>query len=105
MGCYGVNTARLFAASEPVRASATAHRGDTGVDLSSTAQLEFPEGVLATIDCSFEQPFRCSYELVGSRGVIDVPDGYLPPAAGKPVAHLRTIGSGSDSNSGRLSQF
>jgi D-xylose 1-dehydrogenase (NADP+, D-xylono-1,5-lactone-forming) len=100
VGCYGVSTARLFAASEPVRASAMAHKGETGVDLSLTAQLEFPEGVLATIDCSFEQPFRCSYELVGSRGVIDVPDAYLPPAAGKPVALLRTIASGSDSSSG-----
>ena len=75
-----------------------AHRGDTGVDLSLTAQLEFPGGVLATIDCSFEQPFRCSYELVGSRGVIEVPDAYLPPAEGKPIARLRTIGSGSDSS-------
>ncbi len=42
VGCYGVNMARLFAASEPVRASAMAHQGDTGVDLSLTAQLEFP---------------------------------------------------------------
>jgi D-xylose 1-dehydrogenase (NADP+, D-xylono-1,5-lactone-forming) len=99
VGCYGVNTARLFAAGEPVRASAMAHQGDTGVDLSLTAQLEFPGGVMATIDCSFEQPFRCSYELVGSRGVIDVPDAYLPPSAGKPIAWLRTIGSGSDSSS------
>ena len=77
-----------------------AHRGDTGVDLSLTAQLEFPGGVLATIDCSFEQPFRCSYELVGSRGVIEVPDAYLPPAEGKPAAVLRTIGSGSDLSDG-----
>ncbi len=52
------------------------------------------------IDCSFEQPFRCSYELVGSRGVIHVPDAYLPPAGGIPVAHSRTIGSASDSSSG-----
>jgi D-xylose 1-dehydrogenase (NADP+, D-xylono-1,5-lactone-forming) len=99
VGCYGVNTARLFAASEPVRTSAIAHQGNAGVDLSLTAQLEFPGGVLATIDCSFEQPFRCSYELVGSRGVIDVPDAYLPPSASKPIARLRTIGSGSDSSS------
>ena len=100
VGCYGVNTARLFAASEPVRACAIPHQGETGVDLSLTAQLEFPGGVLATIDCSFEQPFRCTYELVGSRGFIDVPDAYLPPAASKPMARLRTIGSGSDSSSG-----
>jgi D-xylose 1-dehydrogenase (NADP+, D-xylono-1,5-lactone-forming) len=97
VGCYGVSTARLFVGSEPVRAQSIAHLGPTGVDLSLTAQLEFPGGVLAAIDCSFEQPFRCWYELVGSRGVIDVPDAYLPPGTGKPTALLRTIGSSSDS--------
>ncbi len=98
VGCYGVNTARLFAASEPTRATAIGHFGASGVDLSLTAQLEFPAGVLASIDCSFEQPYRCSYELVGSDGLIEVPDAYLPPAAAKAVARLRTIHSGSDSS-------
>ena len=93
VGCYGVSTARLFAGEEPRKSRAFAHFGDTGVDLSLSALLEFPGGVLATIDCSFEQPFRCVYELVGTRGVIEVPDAYLPPANGKPTALLRTIGS------------
>src|SRR6185312_130425 len=53
--------------------------------------------VLATVDCSFEQPYRCSCELVGTRGVIEVPDAFLPPAGGRPTARLRTIGSACDS--------
>jgi predicted dehydrogenase len=93
VGCYGVSTARLFAAAEPEKLQAFAHFGDTGVDLSLSALLEFPGGPVATIDCSFEQPFRCDYELVGTRGVIEVPDAYLPPAKAKPTAVLRTIGS------------
>jgi len=96
VGCYGVSTARLFAAAEPRKLRAFAHFGDTGVDLSLSALLEFPGGSVATIDCSFEQPFRCVYELVGTRGVIEVPDAYLPPAKGKPTALLRTIGSVSN---------
>ena len=52
------------------------------------------------IDCSFEQPFRSVYELVGSRGVIEVPDAYLPPAMSRALARLRMIGSGSDADSG-----
>jgi D-xylose 1-dehydrogenase (NADP+, D-xylono-1,5-lactone-forming) len=97
VGCYGVSAARSFAGTEPVRANALAHFGASGVDLSLTAQLEFPGGVLAAIDCSFEQPYRCAVELVGTRGVINVPDAYLPPAAAKPTAHLRTTGSPADS--------
>jgi predicted dehydrogenase len=98
VGCYGVNTARFFAGSEPTLCRAIAHFGDTGVDLTLTALLEFAGGILATIDCSFEQPFRCGYELVGTRGVVDVPDAYLPPSSGKPAARLRTIASASDAD-------
>ena len=43
---------------------------------------------------------RCVFELVGTRGVIDVPDAYLQPTKHKPIARLRTIGSTSDSDAG-----
>ena len=89
VGCYGVNTARLYAGEEPIKIQSLARFGDTGVDLTLTAQLLFPGGVVAQIDCSFEQPFRCSYELVGTKSVIDVPDAYLPPE--RPRARLHGI--------------
>lgn len=98
MGCYGVSTARLFAGTEPVMSRAIAQFSSTGVNMSLNAVLEFPGGVLAAIDCSFEQPFQCRYELVGTRGIIEVPDAYLPPVHGKPTARLRTIGTGSDAD-------
>jgi predicted dehydrogenase len=87
IGCYGVSTARLFAGAEPETAQAVARFGATGVDLSLTAVLRFPGGVLGQLDCSFEQPFRCVYELIGTRGILEVPDAYLPPA--RPTAHLK----------------
>lgn len=86
IGCYGLNTARLFAGSEPLAAQAFARLGPTGVDLGLTATLRFPDDILAILDCSFEQPFRCAYELVGTTGSIEVPLAYLPPS--KPVARL-----------------
>ena len=87
VGCYGISTARLFAGSEPTAIRARAHFGQSGVDLSLAATLSFPNDILAQVDCSFEQPFRCTYELVGTLGTIDVPDAYLPPA--NPTATLR----------------
>ena len=95
VGCYGVSTARLFAGCEPSHVQATAHFGPTGVDLTLTAQLAFPGDILAAIDCSFEQPFRCSYELVGTQGFITVPDAYLPSKGG-PKARLRINNSAPD---------
>jgi D-xylose 1-dehydrogenase (NADP+, D-xylono-1,5-lactone-forming) len=99
VGCYGVNTARFFAGEEPRRFRASARFGPTGVDLSLAATLEFPGGVLATIDCSFEQPFRCHYELSGTRGMIDVPFAYLPGAGTKPAAALIKIDSDKNADS------
>ena len=86
VGCYGVSAARLFAVAEPETIRSLARFGPTGVDLSLTAELRFPGGVLGLIDCSFEQPLRCSCELVGTRGAIEVPDAFLPPA--QPVARI-----------------
>jgi predicted dehydrogenase len=97
VGCYGVSTARLFAGAEPIQTQAMAHFGPTGVDLTLTAQLEFPKGIIGVIDCSFEQPFRCVYEIVGTRGVIEVPDAYLPPTETKPTARWQSIGAAPDS--------
>ncbi len=94
VGCYGLSTARLFAGAEPIAHQAVARFGSTGVDLSMTAVLKFPNGVLAEFDCSFEQPYRCSYILIGSKGAIEVPDAYLPPA--RPTARLRTGESAQD---------
>jgi predicted dehydrogenase len=100
VGCYGLNAARFYTGAEPESVRAEAHFGPTGVDLTLAASLRFAGGVLASIDCSFEQPYRCACELVGTQGVIEVPDAYLPPRTGKPLARLRTIGSGSDSDAG-----
>lgn len=86
VGCYGVSTARLFAGAEPTAIRARAHFAPNGVDLSLAATLQFPNDVLAGIDCSFEQSFRCSYELIGTSGMIEVPRAYLPPEA--PIARL-----------------
>jgi predicted dehydrogenase len=97
VGCYGLNTARLFVGCEPVRSHALAHFGPSRVDLTLTGVAEFPNEVLASIDCSFEQPFRCSYELVGTRGMIEVPRAYLPPGDGRPSARVSTIGGGTGS--------
>ncbi len=91
-----MNTARFFAGEEPNRFKSFVRFGPTGVDLTLTAILEFPGGVLASVDCSFEQPFRCHYELSGTRGLIDVPLAYLPGTGEKPWANL--INTDSDKN-------
>src|SRR5262249_19519718 len=99
VGCYGVNAARLFAGEEPCRFRTFARAGPSSVDMSLTALLEVPSCGLAAIDCSFEQPFRCCYELSGTRGMIEVPLAYLPPSGSKPTASITRIAGQDDVDS------
>lgn len=91
IGCYGVSACRLFAGCEPERIRAMGRFAPNGVDLTVAAHLAFPNGVAGLIDCSFEVPFRCEYELVGTGGAIRVPEAFLPPP--HPVAHFLRGGS------------
>lgn len=87
VGTYGVSTVRLFTDAEPTGIQASAHFGTSGVDLSLSAVFHFPGDVLGVIDCSFEQPFRQTYELVGTQGSFEVNDAYLPSP--EPTATFR----------------
>ncbi len=78
LGCYGVNCARYFTGAEPTSEYARAHWSDTGVDMTMQIALAFPGEVLANIDCSFEAPFRCQAELVGTQGRMLLPEAFLP---------------------------
>jgi len=87
IGCYGVNASRNFVGSEPATIHARARFNAAGADTTMQIALEFPNGVLANIDCSFEAPFRCGVELVGTKGAMTLPDAFLPPLAAK--LHVR----------------
>ena len=68
LGCYGVNCARFLTGEEPHDVYSRAVRWQSGVDMTTHVALAFPSQVLANIDCSFEAPFRCRVEVVGTGG-------------------------------------
>jgi predicted dehydrogenase len=90
IGCYGVNAARHFAGAEPDDIYARARFHSTGVDLTMQIALQFPGGCLANIDCSFEAPYRTEVELVGTRGLIVLPNAFLPPPEAKLLIRRET---------------
>lgn len=55
---------------------------ETGVDVSAVAYLEFERGIQGVFDCSFEASFRQEYEIVGTRGRIQVPRAFRPDVNG-----------------------
>jgi D-xylose 1-dehydrogenase (NADP+, D-xylono-1,5-lactone-forming) len=76
VGCYPVNAARMVAG--PVRAaSATARWQD--VDVTLAGVLDHAGGALSLVSCSLVSGRHNELEVVGSDGVIAVPDAFTPP--------------------------
>jgi predicted dehydrogenase len=71
--------ARLFTQDEPIEIIARAKCFSSGADSTLGMLLQFPGDVQALIDCSFECPYRNRFEVVGTKGAIEFPDGVLPP--------------------------
>jgi len=72
VGCYPISFARAMIGAEPVEVFGWQVIGPTGVDVTFTGQMRFPNEVFAQFDCSFRTPFRTAVEVVGSTGIIQV---------------------------------
>ena len=79
VGCYCVFATRLFMGAEPASVVARA-RTFNGVDIDLTAILTFADGRRAHFDCGFAHPLRTHVEVVGTTGVIRVPNLWIPDA-------------------------
>ena len=72
LGCYGVNCARYLTGEEPHHIYSRTVHWSTGADMTTQVALNFDCGTLANIDCSFEAPFRCRLEVVGTGGRLEL---------------------------------
>lgn len=70
LGSYGVNAARYFFGCEPTAASARAQflPEPRAIDESVSAWMDFGEGRLATISCSYRTTYFQCLELLGTEG-------------------------------------
>lgn len=80
VGCYCLNVMRLMTGEEPTGAKAFAKIGDhSGVDEVLTGVLQFPSGAVGHFDCSLRAQHNHSYEIRGSKGRIEVEQGFVMP--------------------------
>jgi len=88
-GSYAVSLIRLVAGKRPARVQAVAQTDANGVDLTTIANLEFADGLLAQASCSFATGFHRQASIAGDSGVIET--NYLnhPPAGGPAVLQIR----------------
>ena len=92
VGCYPVNAARMIAG--PVRAAtATARWQD--VDVTLAGVLDHTGGALSLVSCSLVSGRHNELEVVGSDGVITVPDAFTP-SKDRPSTMLVTRGTDTE---------
>lgn len=78
LGVYPVSFAQLLL-GEPADVTARAVLSDEGVDLQTGALLSWDSGALASLHCSIVSGTATSASVTGSRGRIDIPDGFFFP--------------------------
>ncbi|HAJ35932.1 MAG TPA: gfo/Idh/MocA family oxidoreductase [Chloroflexi bacterium] len=67
----------------PVEVWAQQTIGESGVDVSMSAQLRFASGAVAQISTGFRTPFREAVYLVGERGILHIPEPWKPGLTGR----------------------
>ena len=75
LGSYCVSFARTVLQAEPVEVSVYQVTGDSDVDLSFSAQMQFPTGALVHFFCSFQSFAHIEADFLGAEGRLyaDVP--------------------------------
>ena len=95
VGSYSVNLVRMVAKSRPAKVHAAAEWSVSGVDRALAATLEFENGLLAQIACSFGTGPHRQALICGSTGVIQTT--FLNHTYSPSEAALRLrIGTGKD---------
>lgn len=71
VGVYPINLIRTLMGRSPASVLASSRLDDNGLDLTTTAILEFDNGAQASLWCSFESATFRRANIVGSEGAID----------------------------------
>ena len=78
VGCYPISYARTLAGAEALEVFGWQVAAQSGIDESFYGQIKFENGVYAQFDSGFKSPFRSRVEIVGTDGVLTVPDPFKP---------------------------
>jgi len=78
-GCYPISLVRVIAGECPIRVHAMSNWVSPGVDKSTAATLEFANGLVAQISCSFGTAVHRFALIAGARGIIETNYFNNPP--------------------------
>lgn len=84
VGCYPVNFVGMIVDEIGVRAmpqsvSVECERTN-GVDMIFSALMKYPSGLIASVNCGFNAQKRVFSEIVGTKGLLEIPDTFFDNA-------------------------
>jgi predicted dehydrogenase len=99
VGVYPNSLAVTMAGGQaPERVWAVQETGESGVDVSFTAQMQFSGGTIAQIYSGFRSPFVEGAQLIGSEGMIRIQKAWIPGMSGRSTHGSDTIIELTDRN-------
>lgn len=78
VGCYPISYARTVVGAVPLEVFGWQVTGPTGIDETFVGQMRFDYDIHAQFDCSFAIPFHTFMEVVGSEGMLNIPNPFIP---------------------------
>lgn len=87
VGCYPVSFARFLLGAEPIAAFARQEIGPSGVDIQFAGHLAFPGHVNLQFLSGFAHAPRMEFRIVGTEGVIELPQAFKPGASSLILMH------------------
>jgi predicted dehydrogenase len=78
VGVYPISYLRAMLGAEPESVFGTQLIGPSGVDLSFSGELCFPNQVLGQFQCGFSADYHTSIEIMGEKGSLTIPIPFSP---------------------------
>jgi len=98
LGCYTAMAARFVFGREPGRVLAECARDERGIDMFSSAILDFGQGRHAIMAVSLAQASAQTLQVVCERAYIDLPKAYVPSRTEPNLIHIDTSADHAKSN-------
>ncbi|MBQ0138322.1 MAG: Gfo/Idh/MocA family oxidoreductase [Kurthia sp.] len=93
VGCYSLHALQYHLGADVEQMTFRAKYDEaTGVDVSAYGIIEYKNDVTAVIDCSFDMVGRNTYEIVGTKGSIQVKNAFRPDTFGGDAQVIITTG-------------
>ena len=98
LGCYTAMAARFVFDREPVRVLAECARDRRGIDMFSSAILDFGQACHAIMAVSLAQASAQTLQIVCERAYIDLPKAYVPSRTEPNLIHIDTSADHANSD-------